>query len=46
MNVGQYVREIERVLPDKKIHFYGCMNGKLITPAKIRKVIADAQSTE
>ena len=40
MNAGQYVREIERLLPDKKIEFFGQMNGKLITPRQIREVIA------
>ncbi|MFH0728370.1 MAG: pyruvate flavodoxin/ferredoxin oxidoreductase [Pseudomonadota bacterium] len=41
MNLGQYVREIERVLPDKTVSFFGQMNGELITPAQIKKVIAD-----
>ena len=40
MNTGQYVREIERVLPDKQIDFFGQMNGKLITPRQIKEVIA------
>ncbi|MFO7739717.1 MAG: hypothetical protein R6V46_14650 [Desulfatiglandaceae bacterium] len=40
MNTGQYVREIERLLPDKQIDFFGQMNGKLITPRQIREVIA------
>ncbi len=39
MNIGQYVREIERVLKDKRIDFYGQMNGILITPGKIKEVI-------
>ena len=39
MNLGQYVNEIKRVLCDKKIMFYGQMNGVLITPAKIMEVI-------
>ncbi|MBN1830605.1 MAG: pyruvate flavodoxin/ferredoxin oxidoreductase [Deltaproteobacteria bacterium] len=39
MNLGQYVREVERTLPDKDIEFFGQMNGKLITPGQIRKVI-------
>jgi 2-oxoglutarate ferredoxin oxidoreductase subunit alpha len=39
MNLGQYVNEIRRVLCDKKIEFYGQMNGVLITPAKIMEVI-------
>ena len=39
MNMGQYVENIERILPEKKISFYGQMNGVLITPAKIMEVI-------
>ncbi len=49
MNLGQYVENIQRVLltddmknknmPEKKISFYGQMNGVLITPAKIMEVI-------
>ena len=41
MNLGQYVREIQRVLPDKKVHFFGQMNGKLITPQQIKEAIAN-----
>ena len=41
MNLGQYVREIQRVLPDKKVHFFGQMNGKLITPHQIKEAIAN-----
>ncbi|RLC17263.1 MAG: pyruvate flavodoxin/ferredoxin oxidoreductase [Deltaproteobacteria bacterium] len=39
MNLGQYVNEIKRVLCDKKVDFYGQMNGVLISPAKIMEVI-------
>jgi 2-oxoglutarate ferredoxin oxidoreductase subunit alpha len=39
MNLGQYVGEIRKILRDKKIDFYGQMNGVLITPAKIMEVI-------
>ncbi len=39
MNLGQYVREIERLLPDKPIRFLGQMNGELIKPAQILEVI-------
>jgi 2-oxoglutarate ferredoxin oxidoreductase subunit alpha len=39
MNMGQYVREIERILPDKQIDFLGQMDGRLITPAQITRVI-------
>ena len=40
MNMGQYVREIERILPQKRIDFLGQMDGRLITPAQIKEVIA------
>lgn len=39
MNQGQYVGEIQKILLDKKIEFYGQMDGVLITPAKIMEVI-------
>ncbi|AOY58268.1 MULTISPECIES: transketolase C-terminal domain-containing protein [Desulfococcus] len=39
MNLGQYVREIERILPGKTIDFIGQMNGELITPGRIQEVI-------
>lgn len=39
MNLGQYINEIRRVLCDKKVEFYGQMDGVLITPAKIMKVV-------
>jgi 2-oxoglutarate ferredoxin oxidoreductase subunit alpha len=39
MNMGQYVREIEKILPDKQIDFLGQMDGRLITPAQIARVI-------
>lgn len=39
MNLGQYVRELQRVLPGKKIDFLGQMNGELIKPAQIQEVI-------
>ncbi len=42
MNLGQYVREIERLLPGKKIQFLGQMNGELIKPMQIREVIENA----
>lgn len=40
MNLGQYVREIERILPDKRVDFLGQMDGGLILPKRIREVIA------
>lgn len=39
MNLGQYINEIRRILPGKKIDFYGQMNGVLIPPAKIMEAI-------
>ncbi|MBL7225550.1 MAG: pyruvate flavodoxin/ferredoxin oxidoreductase [Desulfobacteraceae bacterium] len=39
MNLGQYFREIERVLKDKTVEFLGQMNGKLISPDRIREVV-------
>ena len=39
MNMGQYVREIKRILPQKQIDFLGQMDGRLITPAQITRVI-------
>jgi 2-oxoglutarate ferredoxin oxidoreductase subunit alpha len=42
MNLGQYVREIERILPEKKIDFCGQMDGRLITPDLISEVVDHA----
>ena len=39
MNMGQYVREIKRLLGDKPVKFKGGMNGDLITPAQIKEVL-------
>jgi 2-oxoglutarate ferredoxin oxidoreductase subunit alpha len=39
MNLGQYVREIERILPDKRIEFCGQMDGRLVTPDKLREAV-------
>jgi 2-oxoglutarate ferredoxin oxidoreductase subunit alpha len=39
MNLGQYVREIRRVLCDKPVEFVGAMNGNLITPARLKEVL-------
>jgi len=41
MNLGQYVREIQRLLPDKEIAFAGGMNGELIKPGQIMEVAAN-----
>ena len=39
MNMGQYIGEIKRILPEKQIDFLGQMDGRLITPAQISEVI-------
>ena len=39
MNMGQYVREVQRLLPGKTVDFFGQMNGNLIKPEQIREVI-------
>jgi 2-oxoglutarate ferredoxin oxidoreductase subunit alpha len=41
MNLGQYVGEIERILADRRVDFYGQMDGRLITPLKIKETIID-----
>jgi 2-oxoglutarate ferredoxin oxidoreductase subunit alpha len=39
MNLGQYVREIERVLPGKTVGFCGQMDGRLIAPDTITEAV-------
>ncbi len=46
MNDGQYVREIRRILPGKRVDFYGQMNGTLITPRRIEEVLHHAQPAQ
>ncbi|QTA82070.1 2-oxoglutarate synthase, subunit alpha [Desulfonema limicola] len=41
MNLGQYVREIERILKGIKIEFLGRMDGNLIKPAQIEEMICN-----
>lgn len=41
MNMGQYVHEIERILPDKKVKYFGQMDGRLITPRQIMEAISN-----
>jgi 2-oxoglutarate ferredoxin oxidoreductase subunit alpha len=41
MNMGQYIHEIERILPDKKVRFFGQMDGRLITPRRIAEAIGN-----
>ena len=39
MNLGQYLREVQRIMPGKTIDFLGQMNGELIKPAQIMEVV-------
>jgi 2-oxoglutarate ferredoxin oxidoreductase subunit alpha len=39
MNLGQYVREIQRILPNKTVDFLGRMDGRLISPQQIMEAI-------
>ncbi len=41
MNLGQYVREIERMAGNIPVRFYGRMNGELISP---KEIVAKVQS--
>jgi 2-oxoglutarate ferredoxin oxidoreductase subunit alpha len=40
MNLGQYVNEIRRILSPKPVAFLGQMDGRLITPSRIKEVVA------
>ncbi|MEJ2057367.1 MAG: hypothetical protein P8X39_05965, partial [Desulfofustis sp.] len=40
MNLGQYIREIERFSGTHNIEFFGKMNGELISPEEIYRVVA------
>jgi 2-oxoglutarate ferredoxin oxidoreductase subunit alpha len=37
MNLGQYVREVQRLLPGVEVEHVGMMNGKLIAPSRIKE---------
>jgi 2-oxoglutarate ferredoxin oxidoreductase subunit alpha len=39
MNLGQYVREVERILPGKAVDFLGHMDGRLIAPETIAEAV-------
>ncbi len=39
MNLGQYLREVQRVMPGKNIGFVRQMNGELIKPAQIMEEV-------
>jgi 2-oxoglutarate ferredoxin oxidoreductase subunit alpha len=39
MNLGQYVREIKRILPRKPVAFCGQMDGRLMTPSRIKEAV-------
>ena len=38
-NLGQYVHEVQRVLRDKRVEFYGKMDGHLISPDRIKEIV-------
>ena len=42
MNLGQYVLEVQRVLSQHRVDFYGKMCGQLITPAQIVEEVLNA----
>ena len=46
MNMGQYVREIKRVVNDKPVDFFGLMDGNLITPNRIKEVLSHDQPAQ
>ena len=39
MNLGQYVHEIQRIVPDKPVELLAQMDGRLITPQAIKEKI-------
>ena len=41
MNLGQYVKEIERTLKGKKVEFFGRMDGRLLKPEQIKEMAND-----
>ncbi len=46
MNMGQYVREIQRVVGSKPVEFFGLMDGNLITPTRIKEVLSHDQPAQ
>ncbi|MEK6193277.1 MAG: pyruvate flavodoxin/ferredoxin oxidoreductase [Deltaproteobacteria bacterium] len=46
MNMGQYVIEIQRVVGDKPVEFFGLMDGNLITPTRIKEVLSHDQPAQ
>jgi 2-oxoglutarate ferredoxin oxidoreductase subunit alpha len=38
-NLGQYMREVERVIKNKTVDFFGRMNGAMISPAQIKEAL-------
>lgn len=39
INPGQYIKELRKLLPDKKINFPGQMNGETIKPDRNMEII-------
>ena len=46
MNMGQYVREIQRIVDNKPVTFYGLMDGNLITPTSIKEALSHVQPAQ
>jgi len=40
MNLGQYLREVQRICCDRRVELIGAMNGNMISPARIEEVIS------
>ena len=43
MNLGQYVHEIRRILPEKEVIFLGHMDGRMISPQQIQEAVTHDQ---
>ncbi|MBW2175779.1 MAG: pyruvate flavodoxin/ferredoxin oxidoreductase [Deltaproteobacteria bacterium] len=46
MNLGQYAREIRRILNDKPVAFFGQMDGNMIPPSRIKEVLTHDQPAQ
>jgi 2-oxoglutarate/2-oxoacid ferredoxin oxidoreductase subunit alpha len=46
MNLGLYAKEIERILANKKVTSFGCMDGTLITPGQIFEVLVQNKMSD
>ncbi|MBF0202348.1 MAG: pyruvate flavodoxin/ferredoxin oxidoreductase [Desulfamplus sp.] len=46
MNLGQYIDTIRMVLPERRVHFYGQMDGVLITPKTIMATVEEKRAVD